>query len=761
MGLVISQSGSGFTWRTHVNLNRLTRWNQDLVCDNWGKWLYLRDMETGELRSLSYQPVRAHYDSYAVHHGLGYSTFKQHFQDVVTSWTLFAVLDKPVEIWICTLKNTSRKAKSYELASYIEWDLGSGLDNHREFHKLFIGTNYDPELRTISAVKNNWIVPSDDGLWNKDWPYIGFHSISQEVSGWDASKDVLLGRNGDTHAPDGIIKGVFSRSAGKFHDPVASLATKIALAPDEEKTVVFLLGQPEKDTTDYTAASLVEQFIEERSARGELARVKKFWSDTISKVQISTPDDSFDLLTNIWLKYQAISGHMWARTGYYQQSGAFGFRDQLQTSQIWLSIEPEQMLDHMRLCALHQFAKGTVLHWWHPLIESGLSTDMTDDFLWLPFMLERYLNETGDFSALAEVIRFYDEGEATLQEHCTRAIDVALSRFSDRGVPLIGAGDWCDGFSAVGLKWKGESIWLGMFLYDILLSWSEILGKKSTDPKPAQAQTYRKRADELRQAINIHGWNGDWFIAATKDDGTPIGDPSQQECKIYLNSQTWAVISDIADRNRKNRVIKAMLDYLESDNGLMLLYPAFKTPDNLIGYITRYTPGLRENGGVYTHAATWGVMALAKMGLAEDAIRIFNKLNPITQSELDAERYVAEPYVLPGNIDGMDSQHYGRAGWTWYTGSAGWLATIALEYICGVRPVETGLLIDPCIPNHWPEVRVRRQFRNAMYEITIENPNRKTHGVTEIVIGNERISGNIIPIHEKGIYHVKVRLNET
>ncbi|MBN1155826.1 glycosyl transferase family 36 [candidate division KSB1 bacterium] len=760
LGIIVSQAGSGFTWRTHVNLNRLTRWTQDLICDHWGKWLYLRDVVTGELVSLSYQPIRADYKTYEVHHGLGYSIFDQEFKNVRTSWTIFAALEEPVEIWICNLKNTSDQTRTYQLASYIEWDLGSGLDNHREFHKLFIETRYDPELRTISAVKNNWIVPTEGGHWNKDWPFVGFHSINQEVCGWDASKDVLLGRNGDVHRPHGIEHGLFKQSDGKFQDPVASLATMMTLAPDEEKTVVLLLGQAGKDENGGDMAAVIKKFATEESAKAELEKIKLFWSDVTDRTHIETPDDSFDLMSNIWLKYQAISAHMWARTGYYQQSGAYGFRDQLQTSQIWLPIEPAHMLEHVKLCARHQFEKGTVLHWWHPMIESGLQTDMTDDLLWLPFMLVRYFNETGDYSVLRDVIPFFDNGEATLQEHCTRAIGVALDRFSERGIPLIGAGDWCDGFSAVGLKWKGESVWLGMFLYDILLQWSDILEKASPDLVPELAHRYRERAERLKEAINNHGWNGEWYIAATKDDGTPIGDPSQSECKIFLNSQTWAVMTDIADEGRKKRVIQAMMDHLESDNGLMLLYPAFRKPDNNIGYITRYTPGLRENGGVYTHAATWGVLALAKMGMADDAIRIFNKLNPILQCVQDADRYVAEPYVLPGNIDGKDSQYYGRAGWTWYTGSAGWLATIALEYICGVRPMAEGLLIDPCIPSHWPEVKIRRKFRNGIYDITIENPDQNTRGVKEILINDTLISGNVVPPQGSGTYTVKVRLNE-
>ena len=664
-GLVISQAGGGFSWRTHVNLNRLTRWNQDLIRDDWGKWLYCRDLETGSFRSLAYQPVQAEYKKYQVRHGLGYTIFEQQFDDLATKWTIFAAVDQPLETWICKLKNLTNHQKRFQLSSFLEWNLGASPDTHREFHKLFIETCFNANLKAILATKTLWEVPTSRGHWNTEWPFIGFHAISNKISGWDTSKDVLIGRHGTFQQPKGISKGNFSTTDGRFEDAAASLATDLILQPGEEKTVIFVLGM--EDRHDGLAETeqvvpLIQKYCNEKTALSELNKVKDFWQDLIHRVYIETPEPSLDLLTNIWLKYQGISAHLWARTGYYQQSGAYGYRDQLQSQQIWLPIHPPRMLDQIKLNARHQFQKGTVLHWWHPITDQGHPTDMTDDLLWLPYMLNCYLLEVGDYSCLKQIVPFYDEGEATLQDHCTRAIDIVLNRFSNRGLPLIGAGDWCDGFSAVGLDWKGESIWLGMFLYDILISWADILEKYSPMKNASLAQEYRDRAQRLKEALNTHGWNGRWYIAATKDDGTLIGDPSQDECKIYLNSQTWAVISGVAEGKRREQVARAILQHLESDNGLMLYYPAFRKSDPYIGYITRYAPGLRENGVVYTHAATWGVQALAQLGWADDAFRICSKLNPILQSQKDADRYVAEPYCLPGNIDGKDSPYYGRAG---------------------------------------------------------------------------------------------------
>lgn len=760
-GLVVSQAGGGFTWRTHVDLNRLTRWNQDLIRDDWGKWLYLRDRDTNALRSLAFQPMQAKYETYLVRHGLGYTTFLQQANNLETEWTLFAAKDDPVEIWICTIRNLSEMLRRLRLMTYFEWCLGAP-DAHREFHKLFIETRYQPSIRTILATKTLWDVPTDKGHWNTEWPYLGFHAVNHEVSGWDTSKEKLLGRHGNFQNPVGIRKGVFTETQGLFQEAAASLATDINLEPGEEKTVIFLIGQVDHNTSESgmeKVQSLIERYSDEKIARFELEKVKSFWRELTDRVHIQTPEDAFDLLSNIWLKYQAISAHLWARTGYYQQSGAYGFRDQLQSSQIWLPHESERMLEQVKLHARHQFKNGTVLHWWHPLTETGLSTDMTDDLLWLPFMLMRYFQEVGNCSALAETVPFFDGEEASLQEHCIRAIHMALNRFSERGLPFIGAGDWCDGFSAVGLNWKGESIWLGMFLCAILTGWSEILALHSPFPDPGLAEEYKTRAAKLKEAINTHAWNGEWYIAATTDDGTVLGDPSQEACKIYLNTQTWAIISAVADGERRKQIIQAIVNHLEGDNGFMLFHPAFKKPNKDIGYITRYAPGVRENAGVYMHAATWSVLALAMEDRPEDALRIFRKLNPILQSEKDADRYRAEPYVLPGNIEGKDSDFYGRAGWTWYTGSAGWLFTIALEAICGLRPVFSGLQVAPCIPEGWQDVRVVRPFRGAIFHVLIENPNRGTGNVQELFINGKRIPGNIIPPQRSGHHEVRAVLS--
>ncbi len=757
-GLIVSQAGGGFSWRNHVNLNRLTRWYQDLIKDDWGKWLYLKDLDSGALFSLAFQPIQAEYISYRAVHGLGYTRFEQTFKNgLKTEWTLFVDKDEPLEVWLCKIENTSPMTKRLALTSYLEWNLGAGPEINREFHKLFIDTRFDSKLNAILAQKVLWEVQSERGHWNTEWPFVAFHSLNTSIDGWDTSKDFLLGRLGSYARPRGILQNRFSMRSGRFEDAVAAINKNFSVEPGQSKSFVFLLGQIEIEKKA-KIGELIEKYSDYQRADMALQKVQDYWHSLTRTTIVQTPSTSFDYLTNIWLKYQAISGHLWARTGYYQQSGAFGFRDQLQTSQVWLAINPAKMREQLLLNARHQFANGKVLHWWHPITDEGLKTEMSDDLLWVPFMLIKYLKETADFDLLQEQIPYYDSGHGSLMEHCFKAIEVAFSRFSPRGLPLIGEGDWCDGFNAVGLDWKGESIWLGMFLFKILNDWIELLSLIDAEKFDAKIKLFREKANDLRKAVNDYGWNGRWFIGATRDDGRLIGDPSEQEAQIYLMSQTWAIISGIADEQKKERVIQAMLEKLESDTGLLLLYPAFSKPDKNVGYITRYAPGLRENGGVYTHAATWGVMALALMGKAEDALRIFNKLNPILQAKDNADRYWAEPYVLPGNSDGKDSAYYGRGGWTWYTGSAGWLSAIAHECIAGLKPEYDGLRIDPCISKDWKNLNIKRPFRKALFEIEIKNPDQQTGGVHYLLLNGKRMEGNLLPGNLSGRHHVQVIL---
>ncbi len=751
-GLTISQTGSGYSWRTHAQLNRITRWEQDLIKDEWGKYIYLRD-EKGNIWSAGWKPVCHEPDRYICRHGLGYSVIESSNFGIASSLLMFVPNDEPLEIWKLVLRNNTKKTKKLSLFSFFEWCLGQAPDWHREFHKSFIETSYEARLYALFATKRLWEIPTERGHWNAEWGYVAFHSCNVKPTAFDTDKETFLGMYGNQRLPEAVRENKLTKRAGNWLDHIASLQLNITLEPHEEKTICFTLGATEfKDE----AAGLIKKYHSSQEVDIALANVRQRWDNLLSTVEIDTPDDATNIMLNTWLKYQAISGRLWGRTAYYQTGGAIGFRDQLQDSQIFLPIDSVQTKKQILLHARHQFKDGSVYHWWHPISEIGLQNKITDNLLWLPFVVNSYLNETNDFGVLAQREPFADDvGAAALYDHCVRAIDKALARFSERGLPLIGAGDWNDGLSAVGLDMKGESVWLGHFLHRILIDFA-VLAEQQHEAE--QARVYRERAQRLKDVLNTLAWDGEWYYRGTKDNGEKIGSKENVEGQIYLNAQTWAVIAGVADRERAEQVMNMVEEKLEYKAGPLLLYPGYKTPDKFIGYLSRYASGMRENGGVYTHAATWAVIAEALLGRGDEAFRMFSKINPINRGKKPDE-YFAEPYVTPGNIEGPDSKFYGRGGWTWYSGSATWLFKVGLEWILGIRPTLEGLVIDPCIPAAWGGFKVRREFRGATYFIEVKNPEHVNHGLKEILIEGDKYaeqcltSKPALPVFKPGSTH--------
>jgi cellobiose phosphorylase len=751
-GLVVSQTGGGYSWRTHAQLNRLTRWEQDLVRDDWGKYVYIRD-ERGEVWSAGWKPVCAEPESYECRHGVGYTVITNTTNGIRSEMLVFVPNDDPLEVWRVTLTNVGRRERRLRLFTYLEWGLGQAPDWHREFHKTFIETSYDPKAGAIFATKRLWEVPTDRGHWNTEWKYVAFHAASPKPSGFDTDKESFLGMYGGPAAPASVRKGTSGRRAGNWLDPIGSLRVNVSLRPGESKTVVFTLGAA---ASGGEARTLIGKYRTPAQVGGALEAVRARWDGLLGTVRVRTPDDATNLMLNTWLKYQAISGRLWGRTAYYQTGGAFGFRDQLQDSQLFLPIDPSKTEAQIRLHARHQFKDGSVYHWWHPISETGLQNKITDNLLWLPFVVNAYIDETGEDSILEVREPFVDDPSlVSLYEHCTRAIERSLEKFSPRGLPLIGGGDWNDGLSAVGLDWRGESVWLGHFLHGILRSFSAIARRRGDSGRAVQ---YDSRADALREALNRVAWDGEWYFRGTKDTGEKIGSSENSEGRIFLNAQTWAVLSGVAEATRSAQVMDMVERHLDGKAGPLLLAPAYRTPDPYVGYLTRYAPGMRENGGVYTHAATWAVIAAARLKRSETAWRFFSRINPVNLG-MKPDQYLAEPYVTPGNIEGPDSPFYGRGGWTWYSGSSSWLFKAALDWILGVRPTRDGLLVDPCIPRSWREYSVRRRFRGAVYVIVVKNPHGADSGVATVRIdGVERRQDgdrplNLLPVLPAGTEH--------
>ncbi len=635
------------------------------------------------------------------------------------------------------------------MTSYAEWLLGFAPDEHREFHKLFIETWADEPAQTMYARKCLWGFPDDQGRHNNvDWPYTAFMSVSEPLKSFDGDKESFIGLYNNDDKPQAMRDGRLAGRSGRFTDAIAALQVAVSLEPGESKTIVFTLGLAEDGQED--ARVLHGRYTTPAQSAEAIQDVHTFWSRFIDGEKVETPDDALNFMTNTWLKYQSISCRVWGKSALYQVSAGYGFRDQLQDSQIFLVGEPEYARKQLLLHAAQQFIEGDVLHWWFSIRGGGPRTNCSDDLLWLPFILDAYLQETADFTILDEPVPYLNGPAEPLYDHCKRAIERAFSRFSPRGIPLMGDHDWNDGLSAVGTLLKGESFWVAEFLYMILGNFSPVAQQQGDERFAQKCETVRQ---SLQAALNTYGWDGEWYLQATTDDGLLLGSKENEEGQIFLMPNNWAVISGIADEERAQMAMASVTQYLLREYGTLLNYPAFTKPRPDVGYVTRYAPGLRENGGVYTHAATWSVWAYTLVGQPELAYEAYRRICPPNRSA-DIETYKAEPYVTPGNIDGPLSEYHGRGGWTWYTGSAQWLHRMATHWILGVRPQPDGLLVDPSIPAHWPSFTVTRKFRNAWYQIQVHNPENVSRGVRFITLDGKSHMSNLIPVFNDGKTHL-------
>lgn len=748
-GLVESQTGGGFSWLDNSNLSRITRWEQDLIKDDWGRFIYVRDNDSKKFWSLTWKPMRTEFDEFQVRYGLGYSVYKSLYQGIRMERTVTVDRKEPMEIWKIKLTNETSKARSLSLFTYFEWCLGNSGDTHREFHKTFIETQVDVSRNVLYGSKRAALVPKSVSA-GAESPIEAFIASNVKLSGYEGDKEAFFGRYGDALSPRAVVEGKTLKSGGKWEDSIASLKVDVKLKAGETKEILFMLGA----TTERAHSErIIEKYKKVEAFDQELEGVKAFWADWVQKCFVETPDDSLNFMTNIWLKHQAISGRLWAKCAYYQSSGGIGFRDQLQDSHIFLPLDTKLTRKQINLHAEQQFPDGTVYHWWHPNTTIAAITEMTDDLLWLSYLVLSYIDETDDVSILNDVAPFVKwkgrDEKGTIYEHCNRAFGMVFSRFSKRGLPLIGEGDWNDGLSHVGLDWKGESIWLAHFLYGLLDRFAPLCDEMNDKKRGA---TYRKKAVALKEAINKYAWDGKWYFRATRDDGRLLGSHKSRDGKIFLNAQTWSVLSGSATPERGRQAMASAEKYLFREYGPLLLTPAFSVTDSRVGYITRYAPAVRENGGVYTHAATWGIMAQAQLGNKESAYSAYQSICPIERGQ-DPELYYGEPYVTPGNVDGPDSPHFGRGGWTWYTGSGAWLFRVTWEGILGVRATRKGLLIQPACPEKWPSYRLRREFRGASYDIKVSNPKKKYSGVKEITVDGKVIRGKVVPAFGDGKVH--------
>ncbi len=757
-GFHVSESGAGYTWSENSRENKLTPWSNDPVSDTPTEVLYVKDEDSNVLWGPTAVPIREEGWPYVVRHGQGYTRFEHSSHGIDLDLLQFVSLRDPVKISRLTLENRSKSTRRLSVTAYTEWLLGVERSNAAPY----VVTEVDSETGAMFA----------RNPWNNEFAHrIAFVDMGGRQTSWTGDRLEFLGRNASLDHPASLERGQeLSGKTGANLDPCAVFQTTFELEPGERTEILFLLGQAESRAE---ARSLIERH---RASDGSTAlrEVQDHWDSVLGAVQVETPDPAMNLLMNRWLLYQTLSCRVWARSAFYQSGGAFGFRDQLQDVLALVVTRPDIARAHLLRAAAHQFRAGDVQHWWHPPTGRGVRTRISDDRLWLPYAVLHYLRTTDDRAVLDEEAPWLEASEleeheqesyfqpaesedtATLYEHCARALDCSLE-LGVHGLPLIGAGDWNDGMNRVGWEGRGESVWLGWFLDVNLKEFAQVADGRG---EAARATRWREVAAAIEKSIEREAWDGEWYRRAFFDDGTPLGSAENDECQIDSIAQSWAVLSGAGSKERARQAMDSVEQRLvnRQDRLVQLFSPPFDKTRHDPGYIKGYVPGIRENGGQYTHAATWSVAAFAALGDGDKAFELFNLLNPIHHASrrADVQQYKVEPYVVPADVYSQPP-HVGRGGWTWYTGAAGWLYRAGLEWILGFHKQGKTLRIDPCIPKDWERFQITYRYHTTVYQITVENPNHVSRGVASVTLDDVQLQTNttdtLVPLTDDGREH--------
>ncbi|MGZ6347496.1 MAG: GH36-type glycosyl hydrolase domain-containing protein, partial [Anaerolineales bacterium] len=750
-GFLVSEAGSGCAWAVNSGENRLTPWGNDPTSDMPGEALYLRDEETGLVWSPTPLPAGAD-TSHVIHHGAGYSRFESQSHGLNQNLRLFAAPDAPVKIVHLRLQNVWDRPRRVTVTYYAEWVLGTTRDTQQ----AHIMPEFDSDRNALLA-SNRFNVEFGER--------VAFLAANKKPHGVTADRTEFLGRLGSLTNPAALGRIGLASAVNAGLDPCGAIQLHVDLAPGAVEEVYFLLGE---------GASRAESLalIEKVQAAGEVDSIWKAiqsqWDDILNAITVETPDPGMNLMLNRWLMYQTLSCRLWGRTALYQSSGAFGFRDQLQDVMAVLLPRPDLARAHILEAASHQFEAGDVQHWWNPPANRGIRTRISDDPLWLPYVTAEYVSVTGDTGILSEAIPFlkgeilkpnemerYALFESTdktfsLYEHCRRAMEKGTTS-GVNGLPLMGTGDWNDGMNRVGVEGRGESIWLGWFLHATLKRFSVLVAQMKDDPAP-----FLQQAEKLSKALEAHAWDGDWYLRAYFDDGKLLGSHENSECRIDSIAQSWSVLSEAGDPKRATQAMESVNRLLvkPADQMVLLFTPPFDKMESDPGYIKGYLPGVRENGGQYTHAAVWSAWAFAVLGQGDRAGELFHMLNPINHADTAEKisRYMVEPYVMAADIYSQ-FPNTGMGGWTWYTGSSGWMYRLGLEAILGITRVGNVLNITPCIPSNWPGYKLDYRFGNTHYRISVENQNNVNRGVKQVLLDGNPLPGNQVPLVEDRLPH--------
>lgn len=764
-GSFVSESGSAHTWSENAQMFCLTPWSNDPVSDPNTEAFYLRDEDNGHYWSPTVLPSASPGASYVARHGFGYSVFEHNQRGIDSTLTVFVAHDTPVKFAVLQLCNRSDHARRLSVTGYVEWVLG----DERSKTAMHVGTERDAESGALFACNP----------YNTDFAgrtaFFDVDGAMDAASSACGDRGAFLGLHGSLCYPAAMAQPQLCGRVGVALDPCAALRVACVLTPGQTHEIVFRLGC---GATPEEARSLVQRWRGPAAAHAALAGVKAYWTHTLGAVQVHTPDRTLDLLANGWLLYQVLACRLWARTAFYQASGAFGFRDQLQDAMALVHATPDLVRAHLLLSASRQFLEGDVQHWWHPPSGRGVRTRCSDDYLWLPLALCRYVAVTGDTGVLDEPVGFLDgralkehegsyydlptlaEKTANLYQHCVCAIEHGL-RFGAHGLPLMGTGDWNDGMNLVGAQGQGESVWLAFFLCDVLAQFATVAQPRGD---AAFAQRCQTEAARLRVAIEQSAWDGAWYRRGWFDYGAPLGTSGNVECRIDSIAQSWAVLSGAGNAQHARQAMDAVdAKLVHRDAALVqLLDPPFNHSDPSPGYIQGYVPGVRENGGQYTHAAVWAGMAFAALGDAKRAWELCSMLNPIhhSASAQALAVYQTEPYVMASDVYALPP-HTGRGGWTWYTGSAGWMLRFMLESLLGLRVQANTLCITPCLPAHWESFQMDYRHHTTLYRIQVEQTSKPLRG-PQVTLDGTPLSGPAIPLVDDGHAHaVHVQVHKT
>ena len=755
-GCIISEAGQSYTWIENAHEMRLSPWNNDAVTDQSGEAFYIRDEESGKFWSPAPLPTPCK-SNYITRHGFGYSVFECKEDGIYTELSVFVDISDAVKFMVLKIKNLSGRGRKLSATGYIEWVLGDLR------FKTLMHVTTETESASGAILARN---PFSTEFENR----VAFFDVDDYSRTFTTDRTEFLGRNGTVKDPEAMSRIRLSGKWGASLDPCAAIQVMADMEDGEEREIIFRLGAG-RDAAD--AVRLIGQYKGAHAASESLRKVKQYWQRTLQKIQVRTPDAGINFLANGWLNYQTLACRLWGRSGFYQSGGAFGFRDQLQDVLSLLHCEPDLARKQILLSASRQFREGDVQHWWHPPAGRGVRTTCSDDFLWLPFVSAKYVFQTGDIQIMDEIVPFIEgrllnTGEEsyydlplksdlseTLFEHCVKALGRAL-HFGAHGLPLMGSGDWNDGMDKVGVHGKGESVWLAFFLYDTLMQFSKIAELRKAHEHASQ---FRKEALQLKTNIDKNAWDGEWYRRAFFDDGKPLGSNQNEECKIDSIAQSWSAISGGGEEAKSARALASAAKWLvRKDLSLLQLFtPPFDKSELNPGYIKGYVPGVRENGGQYTHGAIWLVMAFAISGDQEMTWELLKMINPINHGRTreDIARYKVEPYVIAADVYALP-QFEGQGGWTWYTGSAGWMYQLIIEYFLGLKKEGNCLYFIPCIPLIWESVDIHYTYLDTVYEIKLNNVSVNGNQSKLILDGIEQQDQKIFMINDKQTHKVEV-----